>query len=204
LKVVLDADPEFHACLQAEFRVLRSLRHPHLVEVHEFGFLHKPALPYLVMDYVPGQDLLRATETMEDIARARVLCHLAGVLHHLHSRGFLHRDLKPENVRIHEKDGTPRLLDLGLARPIGETEEIHAGTLEYVAPEVLLRHPASIASDLYSLGVLLYRVFSGHFPIDAADADALSEEIVRTQPRPLGTVRPDLPAAVVERWTGSS
>jgi serine/threonine protein phosphatase PrpC len=118
---------------------------------------------------------------------------LARAVAALHNAGIIHRDIKPDNV-ILETDGSLKLIDLGVVRVPGLEDFPPAdipGTVAYMAPEMFSGEPGNEATDIYALGVTLFRAFSGEFPY--ANADATSGPR-RARPVPLSTLRPDLPA----------
>jgi serine/threonine protein phosphatase PrpC len=118
---------------------------------------------------------------------------LARAVAALHNAGIIHRDIKPDNV-ILEADGSLKLIDLGVVRVPGLEDFPPSdipGTPAYMAPEMFAGEPGNQATDIYALGVTLFRAFTGEFPY--ANADATSGPR-RTRPAPLSTLRPDLPA----------
>ncbi len=118
---------------------------------------------------------------------------LARAVAALHNAGIIHRDIKPDNV-ILEAEGSLKLIDLGVVRVPGLEDFPPAdipGTVAYMAPEMFAGEPGNQATDIYALGVTLFRAFTGEFPY--ANADATSGPR-RTRPAPLSTLRPDLPA----------
>lgn len=162
--------------LAQEFHTLASLRHPHIISVLDYGF-DSERRPFFTMELVSDARPLReATRGLPLPAKLELLAQLLRALGYLHRRGVLHRDLKPSNVLVARQNETDciKVLDFGLA--LGKKSqrlraEI-AGTLGYIAPEVLLGAPPSEASDLYSVGVLAYEVLA---------EQALSEQMSDTR-----------------------
>ncbi len=118
---------------------------------------------------------------------------LARAVAALHNAGIIHRDIKPDNV-ILEAEGSLKLIDLGVVRVPGMEDFPSSdipGTIAYMAPEMFAGEPGNAATDIYALGVTLFRAFTGEFPY--ANIDATSGPR-RTRPAPLSTLRPDLPA----------
>jgi len=160
IKVLSDllADDEAYVHrFRREARVAAGLSHPNLVRVFDFG---DDPRPYLVMEYVEGgtlADRLREGDEpeldCEELAR-----RLLDALEHVHAARIVHRDVKPGNVLI-GANGRPRLTDFGIAMPEDATQLTATGgvmgTMRYLAPEVLAGEPATPASDLYALGMLL-------------------------------------------------
>jgi transcriptional regulator with GAF, ATPase, and Fis domain len=168
-KVVLKTATEQAARqrVREEYRLLSSLSHPNLVRVHDLVAV--PGSPRglaLVEDHAPGQDLLAWARGHGDLARTcRAVGAVLRALSYLHRQGVWHRDLKPQNIVVEDAHigrlPAARLLDFGLA---GAADPRPAGTLGYVAPEVLAGGAASAAADIYSLGATLHEVVFGTLP----------------------------------------
>ncbi|KAA0212762.1 MAG: serine/threonine protein kinase [Leptolyngbya sp. PLA3] len=164
---------------EREVQVLATLRHPHIVTVHDSGSC--AGCFYFVMDYVAGLPLDRHVElhalTMEQ--RLDLMGTICEAVNAAHLRGVIHRDLKPGNIRI-DPQGVPHVLDFGLAKLSG-TEDLHAsrgldmtqtgqfiGSLPWASPEQAsgLSHAIDVRTDVYSLGVMLYQLLVDRFPYD--------------------------------------
>jgi eukaryotic-like serine/threonine-protein kinase len=159
VKVLADtiaSDPGFVTRFRREATTLAALSHPNLVGVYDFS--EEGERPYLVMQFVPGENLAQRLERGEGVDRGKLARELLEALDHIHRAGVLHRDIKPANV-ILEPDGTAKLIDFGIAQPRDATSltstGLVLGTERYAAPEVMEGEPASERSDLYSLGVVL-------------------------------------------------
>ncbi|HET9185959.1 MAG TPA: serine/threonine-protein kinase [Solirubrobacterales bacterium] len=159
VKVLSDTiagDPGFVARFRREARTAASLSHPNLVGVYDYS--DEGERPYLVMQFVPGENLAARLERGETVDCEKLARELLEALDHIHSVGILHRDIKPANVIV-EPDGTAKLIDFGIALPRGATAltspGLVLGTERYAAPEVMEGRPATERSDLYSAGVLL-------------------------------------------------
>lgn len=192
------------ARLLAEARHLARIRHPHVVTV--YGADEHEGRGGLWMELVRGETLEerlgRGTFSVRDAAAIGVT--LCRALSALHAAGLVHRDVKSSNV-ILEDGGRVVLLDLGAA---GEIIDSHAadgsslGTLRSMAPEQLRGDPVGATGDVYSLGVLMYRLVSGRYPVEGDDVAGLLAKHARGDHMPLRDVRSDLPedfVAVVER-----
>jgi serine/threonine protein kinase len=157
----LEVDSARLAQLHNEVRLARQVAHKNVCRVYDVG--EADGRPFLTMEYVDGEDLAsllrRIGRLPEDkgLELARQLC--AG-LAAAHERGVLHRDLKPANVML-DSNGDVRITDFGLAEVSGSTDQLRAGTPAYMAPEQLAGKPATIQSDLYALGLVLYEIFTG-------------------------------------------
>jgi serine/threonine protein kinase/tetratricopeptide (TPR) repeat protein len=171
-----DSVPAMRLAIASEFRILASLRHPNIISVLDYGF-DDHSDPFLVLE------VLEQAHTVTSAARAQPLRvriqYVAQILHalaYLHRRGIRHRDLKPSNVLV--AGGRVRVLDFGLALEVGE---IHrpAGTLGYIAPEVMRGEPHSAAADLYAAGIVAYELITGTHPFGRSE-----EEVLRASVRP--------------------
>lgn len=161
-------DPVRRARLYAEVRLAREAAHPNVCRVYDVVEIDGDA--FVTMEFVEGEDLASLLRRIGRLSRdkaavvAREIC--AG-LAAVHARGILHRDLKPQNVMLDAR-GHARLLDFGLATladdPAGAA--LFAGTPAYMAPELLAGQPATVRSDLYALGMVLYELFTGRRPFE--------------------------------------
>jgi serine/threonine-protein kinase len=159
VKVLSDTiadDPGFVARFRREARTAASLSHPNLVGVYDYS--DEGERPYLVMQFVPGENLAARLERGEGVDCDQLARELLEALAHIHQVGILHRDIKPANIII-EPDGTAKLIDFGIALPRDATAMtgtgLILGTERYAAPEVMEGKPATERSDLYSAGVVL-------------------------------------------------
>ncbi len=199
LKRVLNPDEheaqsneEMRLALAQEFRTLASLRHPNIISVLDYGFDH---IPYFTMDLIhDGTDILTAGYALPPESKVFLLVQTLQALTYLHRRGIIHRDLKPANVLV--LDNAVKVLDFGLSVAHDNYDpEITAGTLAYMAPEVLQQSVASEASDLYAIGVMLYQMFAGSLPFNQ---DRLTDMIENILTVPPDMTRMDAPPALVD------
>ncbi len=152
--------------LAQEFRILASLRHPNIISVLDYGF-DEAGQPFVTMELLEAAvPITLAAEGLDLAGRIELLVQLLQALIYLHRRGILHRDLKPSNILV--ADGTVRVLDFGLAIERGRRVTA-AGTVGYLAPEVLAGEPPSERSDLYAVGVIAFELLAGVHPF--ADTD---------------------------------
>jgi serine/threonine-protein kinase len=159
VKVLSDtiaSDPGFVARFRREARTAAGLSHPNLVGVYDYS--DEGERPYLVMQFVPGENLAARLERGEGIDCDKLARELLEALAHIHQVGILHRDIKPANIII-EPGGTAKLIDFGIALPRDATALTNPGlilgTERYAAPEVMAGRTATERSDLYSAGVVL-------------------------------------------------
>jgi CHASE2 domain-containing sensor protein len=183
-------DPSSVSRFQKEAEALGRLRHPHIVEVTDFGVDAATGAPYLVMellDGVPLSELCRKGPLPLHQALP-LLDAIAAAVDAAHDEGILHRDLKPGNVLLcgpDEQNRSVKVLDFGLAE-ISEEEatasEDLLGTPLYVAPEVIRRSPAGHAADIYSFGVIAYEALAGKPPFQGSTAEVLAGHLEREPP----------------------
>jgi eukaryotic-like serine/threonine-protein kinase len=159
VKVLADtiaSDPEFLARFRREAQVAAGLSHPNLIDIYDFA--GGAERPYLVMEYVPGENLAERAQRGDGIDCERLAHELLGALAHIHAAGIVHRDVKPQNVLI-APDGSAKLIDFGIALTEDATALTQTGhllgTARFIAPEVMRGEPATERSDLYSCGVVL-------------------------------------------------
>src|SRR5262245_9018284 len=163
----LAADASMRARFDGEVRMARTVAHPNVCRVYDIGEADGRA--FLTMEYVDGEDLaslLRRIGRLPGTKAVEIARQLAAGLGAAHARGVLHRDLKPANVMIDGR-GHARLTDFGLAvldAPGAGSDA--AGTPAYMAPERSDGRPATVASDLYGLGLILYEVVTGAMPFE--------------------------------------
>ena len=188
--------------IRREAQAVARLCHPHLANVYDYGESTLPGsattddggvVPYVVMELVGGEPMsarLGATGTLPWRTAVTICAEVSSALSEAHAHGVVHRDVKPGNILL-----TPagaKLVDFGISALVGESDfgldEHLLGTPAYVAPERLDGWHANTASDVYALGLVLYRALSGGFPWDADTATQMLEAHRTEEPAPL----PDL------------
>jgi len=159
VKIIADtiaSDPEFRARFRREARTAAGLSHPNLIGIYDYA--EGAERPYLVMEYVAGDNLAQRLSRHGEVDGALLARELLGALAHIHAAGIVHRDVKPQNVLI-TPDGRAKLIDFGIALPADATALTQTGNLlgtaRYIAPEVMRGERATERSDLYSCGVVL-------------------------------------------------
>ena len=187
--------------LRQERQILASLEHPNIARLYDGGAT-PDGLPYIVMEYIDGVpiDTYCNVQKLSIEARLRLFVVVCAAVHRAHQSLIVHRDLKPSNILV-TKDGTPKLLDFGIAKMLDDREMMHTlavtqidvrvMTPDHASPEQVRGDPITTASDIYVLGILLYELLCGYKPFGnrAANLSQLEREIC--------DVTPTAPSAVV-------
>jgi hypothetical protein len=186
-----------------EYRALTRLDHPNVVRVYRYG-MTEDGQPYLIMELLHGvpaqvrvKSLGRPGEPVRTAEAARIAMKVASALEYLHARGIVHRDLKSSNVIV-LGDGQVKLLDFGTARLLHTREALtdpgeFVGTFHYASPEQLSGGEILPASDLYALGVLLYRMLTGRRPFESDHPPTLARMHMEVVPTPPNRIVPGIP-----------
>ena len=181
-----------------EARITASLFHRNIVNIYDFG--EQDQNIFLVMEYVTGQALDRM---MAETPKAEwwnrflpVLRDCAGAIDYVHEKGIVHGDIKPGNIMV-QSHGEPKILDFGLARiahqtSITQTGSI-AGTLAYLAPEMIQSAQASPPADQYALAVIAYQLATGVLPFVAESAAAMLYKAMSEVPCAANEINPEIP-----------
>lgn len=180
-----------------ERQLLAQLKHPNIAHLIDGGSTDAGE-PYVVMEYVHGLPLIEYCDqhALDVHARLALFVRICDAVQHAHQRLIVHRDLKPANILVDER-GVPKLLDFGIAKllsegdPVSDSVPTVAGmmTPQYASPEQICGKAVTTASDVYSLGVILYELLCGRRPFDFSDLSLLEVERIIT------TRNPELPSA---------
>jgi len=198
----LQQDPDALERFEREAQVIAQIDHPHIVRLYHYG--QDKGLRYMAVQFVDGPDLESVLQTQRQKGKwmpyteaARLIGEVAQALDYIHSLGLVHRDVKAANVLLDES-GHSYLSDFGLVllQPKGTRGEV-LGSPHYLAPEqAIFSAHATALSDLYSLGVIAYELFTGRLPFDDPDPlEVALQQMTRRPPAPAG-LRPELPAAL--------
>ncbi len=190
-------DGEAKQRLIREAKAASKLDHPNVVTIH--GIEESDERLFIIMAHVAGTTLdkylANGSYSTDDLIALAL--QITDGLQHAHEAGVIHRDLKPGNILVDDK-GRVRVLDFGLARMRGTSRLTHAGstvgTLAYSPPELIQGNDAEPSSDIYSFGVVLYQMLSGHLPFETDHEAALLYSILRDEPRPLTDYDAAIPA----------
>ncbi len=183
VKIIADtiaSDPEFRDRFRREARIAAALSHPNLIGIYDYA--DGAERPYLVMEYVAGDNLAQRLSRDAEIDGERLARELLGALAHIHAAGIVHRDIKPQNILI-GPGGNAKLIDFGIALPADATALTRTGNLlgtaRYIAPEVTRGERATERSDLYSCGVVLRDCTGGEA---SGSLRALAERLCSADP----------------------
>lgn len=196
-------NPEFQNHFKMEARSAANLSHPNIVTVHDFGFSDN--MLFIVMEFIPGKDLkqlIRERGRFNLEQGIPLMIQACAGLGYAHRAGLVHCDVKPHNMLV-SPDGRLKVTDFGIARALatmtpGERTDVVWGSPLYFAPEQAQGEAPSPASDVYSLGVVMYELFCGTPPFTASTADELARMHISARPIPIREYIPDIPSALEE------
>lgn len=188
---------DFVQRFQIEAQLVAQLEHPHIIPLYDYWQDDNGA--FLVMRYIAEgtlEELLVKEESLSWVEARRIFLQIVEALEVAHDNGVIHRDIKPANILLDER-GNAYLTDFGLAWMLGNTSQEHmvAGTMGYIAPELLQKGMPSPQSDLYALGILLYQMLTGTLPFVGTMTEMIDGHLNVPMP-PILESRPDLPDIV--------
>jgi Protein kinase domain len=214
LKLLKDeyaSDEEFVERFKREAQSAAALSHPNIVSIFDRG-ASEDGTYYIAMEYLPGgtlKDYIIKGGALVPQTAAEIALQTAQALQAAHKRGIIHRDIKPRNILITDS-GHVKVTDFGIARAADATTTSHLGdilgTAKYMSPEQAMGEPVGAASDLYSLGVVLYEMLTGRVPFEAetpADVSVKHADGLLPNPREVNPEVPEAMDALVMRLLAS-
>jgi len=198
-------DPDAVSRFNREASNASRISHPNVCQIYDFGET-TDGLIYLAMEFIEGQsltDLIDREGALPAVRAASILKQSADALQAAHDLGIVHRDLKPDNIMISQaRDGADvvKVVDFGIAKAVAGDETgqkvtktgLVVGTPEYMSPEQLSGDKLDGRSDIYSLGLVLYRMLTGVLPFQADTAQEVMIKRLTDEPTPLAEARPDI------------
>jgi serine/threonine protein kinase len=185
-----------------ERQILAHLSHPNIARLLDGGSTPE-GVPYLVMEFIEGEPITAYCDrqSLGVAARLRLLLRVCDAVEYAHRDQVVHRDLKPANILV-TQDGTPKLLDFGIAKMLDAAGDTAPRTLtglpvmtpEYASPEQVRAAPASTAADVYALGLILYELLTGNKaqPMSERTPDAIARVVCHMEPTAPALLKPQL------------
>ena len=198
LRQELMHDPDLVRRFKNESKAISLLNHPNIVKVSE-------NLQYIVMEYVDGMTLREYLNERGGKLTSRETVHFISqilkALDHAHHNGVVHRDIKPQNIMLLD-NGQLRMMDFGIARISRAENQLTGGkamgSVHYISPEQAKGDETDFTSDIYSVGVMMYEMLSGHLPFDADDVVEVAIKQISDKPQSLQELAPNVPHGLVE------
>jgi eukaryotic-like serine/threonine-protein kinase len=207
VKVMAGNNNEYLERFRREAEAIEKLHHPHILSA--FDYDEQELWHYLVMPHIPGGTLRNLLDVQGPLSletTGEILSQIADALQYAHDHGILHRDIKPSNILLQQPHYPYHiyLCDFGLAKILADHHELTQeltltgalmGTPEYMAPD-LANGPASVATDIYALGIVLYQMLTGSVPFNGPTSIAVYWKHLREEPLPPSYLNPDLSSAL--------
>ena len=203
LRQELMHDPDLVRRFKNESKAISLLNHPNIVKVYDVSV--SDHLQYIVMEYVDGMTLREYLNERGGKLTNRETVHFISqilkALDHAHRNGVVHRDIKPQNIMLLD-NGQLRMMDFGIARISRAENQMTGGkamgSVHYISPEQAKGDETDFTSDLYSVGVMMYEMLSGHLPFDADDVVEVAIKQISDKPKSLRELAPSVPPGLAE------
>ena len=203
LRQELMHDPDLVRRFKNESKAISLLNHPNIVKVYDVSVSEN--LQYIVMEYVDGMTLREYLNERGGKLTSRETVHFISqilkALDHAHRNGVVHRDIKPQNIMLLD-NGQLRMMDFGIARISRAENQLTGGkamgSVHYISPEQAKGDETDFTSDIYSVGVMIYEMLSGHLPFDADDVVEVAIKQISDKPQSLQELAPNVPHGLVE------
>ncbi len=200
------SDPQFVSRFEEEAVSVAQLRHPNIIQVHDFS--HDGDTYYMVLEFVPGETLEDRLKRLNTSGRrlstkeaVEIIASICDALEYAHKRGMVHRDIKPANIMLNLQ-GQSILMDFGIAKIVGGKQHTATGavvgTALYMAPEIIKGEMADHRVDIYSLGVTLFEVLTGKRPFEADSAMTTLMMHINDPVPDASDINPAVPSSVVD------
>ncbi len=203
LKQELQANPEFLDRFRREATAASRMSHHNIVNLLDIG--DSPTAPYLVFEFVDGKtlkEIIAEHGKLPQGTAVQIAVRILSALRHAHEAGVIHRDIKPQNILV-DRQGYIKVSDFGIARMVGantlsdaEGKQSVMGSVHYFSPEQARGETTTFASDLYSVGVVLYEMLTGKVPFEGETPVSVAMQHIQAAPRPVRELAPDVSAPV--------
>lgn len=198
IKPQFSSDPDIVNRFKRELLLAREILHEHVIRIHDLGEIK--GIKYISMNYIQGntlKEILQSTGKLTVEKTIDIIKQVCSALIAAHKKGIIHRDLKPQNIMI-DKSGKAYVLDFGIARSIhidsdAAEENIVLGTPDFMSPEQIKGEKPDAATDIYSLGIILYEMATGKLPFTAVDYKELLYKHLNELPEPPSRFNPQMP-----------
>lgn len=202
LRQELQANPEFLDRFRREATAASRMSHHNIVNLLDIG--DNPSAPYLVFEYVDGKTLKEIIAEHGHLPQGtavQIAIRILSALRHAHEAGVVHRDIKPQNILV-DRQGYIKVSDFGIARMVGtntsdmEKKQSLMGSVHYFSPEQARGETATFASDLYSVGCVLYEMLTGKMPFEGETQVSVAMQHIQAEPRPVRELAGDVSAPI--------
>ncbi len=200
LRPEFNSDTEFLTRFQREATAASKMSHHNIVNLLDVG--DENDCRYLVMEFVRGKtlkELIAEKGSLSPDTVGKITIRILSALQHAHNNGIIHRDIKPQNILVHS-EGYIKVSDFGIARMTGagtiSKAENVMGSVHYFSPEQARGEDVTFASDLYSVGIVMYEMLTGNVPFDGDTPVAIALQQISVPPAPMSSVKPGIPNAL--------